>query len=125
MTDFTPIFIALRTIMLPYAQILDCTTDTDSELSVYTRSLQPNGKPLWFGGVQIKKRYVSYHLMPIYVNPALLEGISSALQKRLHGKSCFNFAGADPILFGELATLTEAGFRDYQAQGYVVLRAES
>jgi hypothetical protein len=28
-------------------------------------------KELFFGGVQIKKNYVSYHLMPVYMEPAL------------------------------------------------------
>jgi hypothetical protein len=78
-----------------------------------------NGKLLWFGGVQIKKNYVSYHLMPVYVNPKLLEGISPALRMRMQGKSCFNFTYSDQSLFSELAVLTNAGFRDYQKQGYV------
>ncbi len=57
--------------------------------------------------------------MPVYVNPALLDGISPALKKRMQGKSCFNFTKADPALFEELASLTQAGFDDYQAKGYV------
>ena len=30
-------------------------------------------------------------LMPVYVNPSLLETMSSALRKRMQGKACFNF----------------------------------
>jgi hypothetical protein len=40
--------------------------------------------------VQIKKNYVIYHLMPVYLNPGLLEGMSPGLRKRMQGKSCFN-----------------------------------
>jgi hypothetical protein len=67
----------------------------------------------------VKKRYVSYHLMPVYVNPALLDGLSPALKARMQGKSCFNFTKVDPALFEELAALTQAGFDDYRAKGYV------
>jgi hypothetical protein len=119
MTDFADLFETLRGIMLPYARTLDCKVDRDDELSVDTRYVMENKKPLWFGGVQIKKRYVSYHLMPVYVNPNLLEGLSPGLRKRMQGKSCFNFVGADETLFEELAELTEAAFADYRKRGYV------
>lgn len=57
--------------------------------------------------------------MPVYVNPKLLEGMSPALKKRMHGKSCFNFMTTDGPLHKELAELTESGFMDYQRKGYV------
>lgn len=119
MADFTKVFAHLREIMLPYARQLDCKIDSEDELYVDTKHLMKNNKPLWFGGVQIKKRYVSYHLMPVYVNPDLLQDISPALKKRMQGKSCFNFASLDEPLFKELAVLTNAGFRDYKRSGYV------
>lgn len=119
MSDFSQVFSELRAIMLPYAQTLDCTVDQPDELSLNTAHIQKNKQPLWFGGVQIKKNYVSYHLMPVYVNPDLLATISPELKKRMQGKSCFNFKSGDAALFAELAQLTEAGFRDYEAQGYV------
>jgi hypothetical protein len=82
MTDFRQLFSELRAIMLRYASQLVCTTDTDGDLSLDTNHIQKNKKPLWFGGVQIKKNYVSYHLMPVYLNPQLLETISPDLKKR-------------------------------------------
>ncbi len=42
-----------------------------------------------------------------------------AVLDALQGKSCFNFTKADPARFEELASLTQAGFDDYQAKGYV------
>jgi hypothetical protein len=119
MADFSDVFVQLRKIMLPYLDRLECKRDRDDELYLDTRHIWTNGKPLWFGGVQIKKRYVSYHLMPVYANPKLLEGISPELRKRMQGKSCFNFTSVDTVLFDELARLTEAGFRDYEKRGYV------
>jgi len=119
MTNLAPVFQELRAIMAPYAPQLECTVDRDDEFSLDTNHVMRNGKPLWFGGVQVKKRYVSYHLMPVYVNPGLLEGISPDLNKRMQGKSCFNFRSTDEGLFSELAALTEAGFNDYRQRGYL------
>lgn len=119
MANFTETFRSLRAILAPYARQLDCTVDAGDEFSLDTRHVMKNGKPLWFGGVQVKKNYVSYHLMPVYVNPGLLEGISPGLRQRMQGKSCFNFKVADEALFEELAALTQAGFEDYRQQGYV------
>ncbi|MEX0639271.1 MAG: hypothetical protein WDZ29_01670 [Balneolaceae bacterium] len=112
-------FSELRSIMLPFAQRMNCTTDTDRELYIDTKHTLKSKKPLWFGAVQIKKKYVSYHLMPVYVNPKLLETVSPALKKRMQGKSCFNFTSSDASLFKELAELTETCFKDYQRMGYV------
>jgi hypothetical protein len=119
MPDFDDVFARLRTIMDPVAGALEVAVDRDDELSVNTAHVQPNGSRLWFGGIQVKKRYVSYHLMPVYVNRALLDGISPELRKRMQGKSCFNFTKVDPAVFEELAILTQAGLDDYRARGYV------
>lgn len=119
MSDFNEVYIQLRSIILPYGQEMDCTTDGEEGISIDTRHIQANQRPLYFGGVQIKKNYVSYHLMPVYVNPALLENISPALKKRMQGKSCFNFKTTDEALLRELAALTEACFQYYRQQGYV------
>ena len=119
MPDLNPVFAALRALMAPYAAGLDAKKDDLSELYLDTRHLQKNKKPLFFGAVQVKKSFVSYHLMPVYLQPGLLEGMSPGLRGRMQGKSCFNFAEVDPVLFKELAALTEAGFESYRAQGLV------
>jgi hypothetical protein len=119
MRNFSPLFTALRTILRPYAAQLVCLVDSDNEFSLNTRHLLKDKQPLWFGGVQIKKNYVSYHLMPVYLNPELLASLSPELKKRMQGKSCFNFTKADPALLAELAKLTAAAFRDYERQGYL------
>ena len=118
MIEFAPAFAQLRSIMLRYADQLDCTVDNDEDLQLNTKPIQKSKKPIWFGAVQIKKRYVSYHLMPVYVNPELLSGTSPELKKRMQGKSCFNFTAVDESLFKELSDLTEAAFKDYQIRGY-------
>lgn len=59
------------------------------------------------------KRYVSYYLMSVYAFPDLRESMSPELQRRMQGKSCFNFTTVDDALFAELAGVTEAGFERY------------
>jgi hypothetical protein len=74
---------------------------------------------LFFGAVQVKKSYVSYHLMPVYLKPELLDPVSPALTSRMQGKSCFNFAVSEPGLFKELAALTTSAFASYNERGFV------
>jgi len=119
MPDLNTVFTELRSIMAPYAKKLDPKKDDASELYLFTRYIQKNKKPLFFGAVQIRKSYVSFHLMPVYVRPELLEGLSPGLKCRMHGKSCFNFTRVDRPLFDELASLTKAGFASYTEQGFV------
>jgi len=119
MSDLAPVFAALRKVMAPYAAKLSVTRDDESEMSVDTTHLQKNKKPLFFGAVQIKKSYVSFHLMPVYLKPELVAAVSPALKARMQGKSCFNFSAVDPALFKELALLTKAGYASYKEQGFV------
>ena len=68
-----------------------------------------------FAGVHKGKRYVSYHLLSVYLEPGQLEAISPELRRRMQGKSCFNFTRVDDALFDELDGLTERG-RDLYAE---------
>lgn len=76
-----------------------------------------DGYRTWFGGVEVKKNYVSAHLIPVYVHPAMLETASPDLRKRMQGKSCFNFKAVDDALFEELHALVDAGVARFQADG--------
>ncbi len=117
--SFDTVFARLRAIMLPYGERLDCTNDETGDYHVNTTHIMKNKKPLFFGAVQVRKNYVSYHLMPVYVFPELLDGISPDLKKRMQGKSCFNFKDEDAGLFDELESLTRAGFKRYRDSGYI------
>ncbi|NIW44259.1 MAG: hypothetical protein GWN30_05650, partial [Gammaproteobacteria bacterium] len=71
---------------------------------------------LFYGKTNIGKNYVSYHLMPVYMYPDLLDDVSDDLKKRMQGKSCFNFRKIDEDLFSELEGLTERGFQRFREQ---------
>ena len=76
-----------------------------------------DGYRTWFGGVEIKKNYVSAHLIPIYAHPDMVGDLSELLRKRMQGKSCFNFKQVDDALFAELDTLIRAGVDRFRADG--------
>ena len=120
MQDLSTVYASLHKILEPYASRLDVKKDDESELYVDTKHVQKNKKPLFFGAVQVKKSYVSFHLMPVYLKPELLVPVSAELKSRMQGKSCFNFASVEPVLFKELAALTKAGYASYKEQGFVV-----
>jgi len=77
----------------------------------------PDG--MMFGGVKIGKRYVSYHLMCVYLQPDLITAMSPQLRNRMQGKSCFNFTKVDEELFDELSAITAKGREMYVAQGWL------
>ena len=119
MANLDTVFTELRAIMAPYAAKLDSKKDDETELYVDTKYIQKDKKPLFFGAVQVKKSYVSFHLMPVYVKSELLDRLSPELRARMQGKSCFNFTVPDKLLFKQLAALTKAGYASYKEQGFV------
>ena len=118
-SSFEDVFDSLKDILRQYAGDLDCVKDNPGDYYLDTRHKMRNKKPLFFGAVQIKKNYVSYHLMPVYVFPELLQQLTPGLKHRMQGKSCFNFKSPDNELFEEIASLTNAGFIRYREAGYV------
>jgi len=116
---FAEVTASLQTILRPYEPHLVLQASSEKGYSLNTRYIMKNGQPLFFGSVQPQKNYVSFYLMPVYVFPDLLQGVSAELRNRMQGKSCFNFKVIDAALFNELAELTRRGFEQYQAAGYI------
>ncbi len=122
--DFSAVFDALKPILSEYANHLAVKADTPIEYTLVTRSASPfpqhKGQPLYFGSVRVGKAYASFHLMPIYMCPALTKSISPALTKRMQGKTCFNFKSEpDPELIDELKRLTKAAFDQWKGNKWV------
>jgi hypothetical protein len=115
---FAETFQTLRSMLERNGRQMKVMIDTDTEFSVASPTMTDRtGRPLFAAAVQVKKSYVSYHLMPIYVDRALLATVSAALRKRMQGKACFNFKTIEPAEAKELAVLTKkglAGFKDLQ-----------
>lgn len=119
MSELDPVFDALRAILEPHADALEVQRDSPEEFHLDTAHRMANGKPLFFAAVKRGKGRVSFHLMPVYVDPGLLDDLSPELRRRMQGKSCFNFRQVDAALFAELATLTARGLRSYRQRGFV------
>ena len=105
-TDFPIVFEHLKSILKPYAKNLTITADTSTGYSLDGSYSEKYKKVIFFGAAQIKKNYVSFYLMPVYMFPELLKDMSPELKKHMQGKSCFNFKKIEPDLFKELKELT-------------------
>jgi hypothetical protein len=119
--QFAEVFDRLVQIFSPYRASLVAKIDEPVNLYLETPPSPTHPQGFYFGGVRLGKRYVSVYLMPIYVYPELLTGLSSELQKRRQGKSCFNFTRADDELVAELSGLTAAGFARFQEDGKILV----
>jgi len=117
--SFSATFEALKAILEPLEPRLIKVHDEPANYYLDTPHILKNKKPLYFGSARLGRRYVSFHLMPVYLYPDLLEGMSDELAGRMQGKSCFNFKAPEPELFTELRVLTNRGFERYREAGYV------
>jgi hypothetical protein len=115
--SFQEVFDALKPVLAPYAGTLHIQVDKPGKYYLETKAAIRKGQHLQFGGVKIGKAYVSFHLMPLYMNPKLQAAISPELKKRMQGKSCFNFTSVDPIQIAELKKLAKAGFEEFKTWG--------
>jgi hypothetical protein len=107
---FDEAFDRLKSILEPYGRRLHVVADDGTAYGVDMAPEAQRNPTTWFGAVRRGKAYVSFYLMPVYVEPALLAGISPALKRRKQGKSCFNFTKVDEEQFAELADLTRRAF---------------
>lgn len=117
---FQEVFSHLREILREYEPHLKVVDDGPGKYYLNGSYSEKYGKEYFFGSVMIQKRYVSYYLMPVYMFPKLLDGISVELKRRMQGKSCFNFTKIDRKLMGELKRLTKKGFTRFRKEGAAV-----
>jgi len=115
--SFQEIFDALKPVFEEYAGRLAIQVDKPGEYYLETKTAMRKGQHFQFGGVKIGKSCVSFHLMPLYMNPKLQATISPELKKRMQGKSCFNFTSLDQSHIAELKKLTKAGFEEFKTWG--------
>ena len=114
--DLALVFEQLKNILKPYSQQLTLKSDTADPYYLDGPYSEKWKKEIFFASAQIKKNYVSFYLMPVYMYPELLKDISPELKKRMQGKSCFNFKKVEPDLFNELAALTRKGAEKFKEE---------
>jgi hypothetical protein len=117
--DFRGTFAVLKALLTPYAPRLHAAADTETFYMLDGEYVPDFKRAMRFGGVQIRRAYVAFHLLPIYSHPELLGSTSDALKKRMQSRSCFNFVRPERELLVELSALVEAGFSLYERLGWV------
>ncbi len=122
--NFDGAFSTLKIVFDPYLKNLSVQTDTPIEFTLLTKAASPfpqhKGQQMYFGSVRVGKAYVSFHLMPLYMNPPLAKSISPALKKRMQGKTCFNFkTDPDPALIADLQSMTGAAFKNWSEKKWI------
>jgi len=115
-TDFPLVFEKLKSILKPYEKSLAVKADSADIFYLDGPYSEKWKKELFFGSAQIKKNYVSFYLMPVYMYADLLKDISSDLKRHMQGKSCFNFKKVEPELFQELAGLAKKSYERFQKE---------
>jgi hypothetical protein len=120
------IFARLRGILATHADRFSVTADT-SQRYCLEGPIGPATLRAWGGNVrrpqipvawvEIGRTYVSFHLMAM--DPALRGGMSAELEKRMQGKTCFNFTAMDDALFRELEHLTALGLAAFKRAGFI------
>jgi hypothetical protein len=68
--------------------------------------------------VEIRKSYVSYHLMGA-ASPTVRRSMSEAPAARMQGKTCFNFRAIDDSLLHELGAVTALGLAAFRKAGFI------
>lgn len=115
-SEFPNVFEQLRNILKPYSKGMTVKMDTADSYYLDGPYSEKWKKELFFGSAQVKKNYVSFYLMPVYMYPELLKEVSPELKKHMQGKSCFNFKKVEPALFAELAELTKKGAEKFKQE---------
>ncbi len=89
--DLDVVFSELKDMLTQYGDALRVQADKAGTYYLNTLRQDAAGKPQFFGGARKGKSYVSLYLMPVYEFADLLATVPAELQKRMQGKSCFNF----------------------------------
>ena len=99
MADLPAVEARLQAVLDPYRDRLEAAT-----IYGIPTLRRPGAKAHdWFAFVKPASKHVGFYLLPVYTFPALREGLSPALTRRLTGRSTFTF----PVLDEELATELE------------------
>src|SRR5689334_13333747 len=117
--EFERIFLRLSEILRENAGNMTIKDETPNRFYLIGRVHPKHKTSMPIAWVEIGKTYVSYHLMPIYGCPKLLDGFPPKLKARMQGKSCFNFKVFDEALFEELDRLTVEGIAAFRNAGYM------
>jgi hypothetical protein len=126
--SLTPVFVRLRDILAAQKGGLSVAHDSAARYTLEA-PVGPATIQAWGGRVrmpmipvawvEVRKAYVSYHLMGISGNQQLLDTLSAPLRARMQGTSCFNFKALDDGLVRALERVTAGSLRSMKNAGYI------
>ena len=125
---FQPVFARLRGLLQAHEADFGVTHNTPDRYGL-DAPVGPATVQAWGGKVrtpkipvawvEIRKTYVSYHLMGVNGNTKLIASLSKPLRARMQGKTCFNFTTVDDALVQELQIVTAESLRGLRNAGFI------
>jgi hypothetical protein len=123
-----PVFTRLRDILAGQASAFSVAHDSAERYGLEA-PIGPATLQAWGGRVrtpmipvawvEVRKAYVSYHLMGISGNARVMDSLSPALRARMQGTSCFNFTSVGDAIVRELERVTAESLRGMKTAGYI------
>jgi hypothetical protein len=129
-----PVFDRLRELLAAHASDFALAYDTTDryglEAPVGPSTLRSWGSKVRMpkipiGWVELRKAYVSYHLIGVGGNSKLLASLSDSLRGRMQGTACFNFRTLDETPLRELETVTARSFDGLTRAGFIAAAGET
>ena len=115
-TEFAVVFETLKGVLEKNTRGLAVKADTASGYDVTGKVASPfpqhKGQPMWIAAVRLGKAYVSYHLMPVYMNPALQAMDFARVEEEDAGTGLLQFQEGAGACGAERARRTDEGFRE-------------
>jgi hypothetical protein len=76
-------------------------------------------KEVFFASIVIRKTYVGFYYMPIYIDVGLSNVFKPELLKLLKGKSCFYIRDLSPDIASQIEEALKIGYELYKERGWV------
>lgn len=123
-TDLVEIFQTIRAALQPYATLgFTNRVSSDTVYELWSeKHVEVEGRKrteLFFASVMIKKGYVGFYYMPVYVEQEIKKVFDPKLLKLLKGKSCFHIKALDDELISLIESAVASGYKLYKEKGWV------
>jgi len=113
------LFRSLKNLLVSVMEGMEVAVDEPCLFQVNTGQLDHKGRPVLFAMVKTGKKEVSFHLMPLYCHPELVETLSPELKKKMRGKTCFHFRKLNKELSDDLEKLVQHSLHILRQKGEI------
>lgn len=122
--ELVEIFKKLKILLEKNVKQMVSKVDTESRFDLWSeKDVIFAGKKrseVYFAEASIKKDYVGFYFMPIYIAPEELKKVlGPELLKLLKGKSCFHVKHLDEKLTAQIGDALKMGYEMYKQKGWV------